>query len=116
MRAHPQACDRGDVHFGQPGVPDYAVDAWLSWIAFDHADGRVTTLVYLLTGNPSAQPLLTLYDDRPTPPLCNARYQANPFQCSDVPRLSGLQCFAKIKVTRLEARSFGIRQIIRQHG
>ena len=33
MRAHPQACDRGDVHFGQPGVPDYAVDAWLSWIA-----------------------------------------------------------------------------------
>ena len=33
VRAHPQACDRGDVHFGQPGVPDYAVDAWLSWIA-----------------------------------------------------------------------------------
>ena len=39
---------------------------WLSWIAFDHADGRVTTLVYLLAGNPSAQPLLKLYDDLTT--------------------------------------------------
>jgi len=21
------------VHFAQPGVPDYAVDAWLAWLA-----------------------------------------------------------------------------------
>ena len=46
MRAHPQACDRGDVHFGQPGVPlpreslaewsggradDFSADDW-SWM------------------------------------------------------------------------------------
>ena len=32
-RATPQKCAAHDVHFAQPGVPDYAVDAWLAWLA-----------------------------------------------------------------------------------
>ena len=38
-RATPQKCSVHDVHFAQPGVPDYAVDAWLAWLASGLGDG-----------------------------------------------------------------------------
>ena len=37
-RAHPQQCARADVHFANPGVPDYAIEAWLGWLASGLAD------------------------------------------------------------------------------
>ena len=32
-RAAPQKCDKHDLHFAHPGIPDFAAKAWLSYVA-----------------------------------------------------------------------------------